>query len=42
MSIAEACRHVADNEQPMEQKLGRVSASAVKQAYLRFYPKEDN
>lgn len=42
MSIAAACRHVANNEQPTERKLGRVSASAVKQAYLRFFPEQDN
>jgi hypothetical protein len=37
-SLKVACHKVADSEQPMENRLGRVGFSAVKSAYSKFFP----
>lgn len=42
MSLTKAVEKVASEPQPMEERLGRLSKHAVKAAYLRYYPKEDN
>ena len=42
LSLTDAVEEVANEPHPMQDKLGRLSEAAVKAAYLRFYPKEDN